>query len=538
MATVANLVVEIAANTKNLDKQLNSAKRSIDSFADNAVKSFKSIGIGLATAFSVGSLISSFNEAINQIDKMSAAAVKLGISAQSFQQLSFLAQQSDTELGSLETSMVRLSKSIGEVSLKGGENARVLSTLGLSIGQLISLSPDQQFLKVAQALGKVEDHTQKVYLGTQLFGRGFAEILPLINEDINKLSQEFSSLGVGLTQGQLDAVDALDKTEKALGTLAKGFVQQTSANIAPALDVWLTGLKNIIIESNGVAESSVSVASIVVKAMSLMTDAVNEVSKAWKNFKGSDFAAPARAIGVAAAAISAQGQNLFAGLTGKELPFPGNTSSTNRNNASDTIFNTQGQFNPQFNQGLQKAADQLKTMADSLTKGTINTQQTSNSMSNLAKTIGATTDGLIKFNQSLLESALDKSGVKLNKEEQDFINKLNGFSGPAKPISDNMLQSNIISKLSTANTIDSNQAIIEIFRAIGNKNNALRQTQASAGFGFIQDATGRQAQIGTPPSQKVDVAATVKVEVNQNLLNVVDQRIETKMNDAARGAVK
>lgn len=538
MATVANLVVEIAANTKSLDRSLSQAKKSVDSFADGALKSFKVLGGALAGAFAIGKLVSDFNEAIDQIDKMSAAATKLGVSTQAFQKLSFLAQQSDTDVGSLETAMTRLSKSIGEVSLKGGENARVLASLGLSIGSLIGLSPDQQFLKVASALGQITDHTQKVYLGTQLFGRGFSEILPLISEDIGKLSQEFDNLGVGLSQSQVEAVDSLDKTEKALGTLARGFKQQTSANIAGALDIWLTGLKNVIIETNSVADASTTVAGIVVKAMSIMTSSVNELSKAWQNFKSSDFAAPARAIGVAAAALSIQGQNAFAGLTGSELPFPGNDSDANRANALDTIFNKSGQFNPQFNQGLEKAAQDLKAMSASLLAGKPAIDGTKNSMTSLQQAANAAASGMKAFNQTLLESSLNKSGVKLDKEEQDFINRLNGFSPQATPTTDNMIQSNIISKLSNQNTTESNQAVLEIFKAIGARNTALSQAQGSAGFGMIQDATGRQMQIGTPPAQKVDVAATVKVEVNQNLLNVVDQRIETKMNDAARGAVK
>ena len=63
----------------------------------------------------------------------------------------------------------------------GSVKARQAFTdIGVSWEELRGLAPEEQFARVAQALGTIPDQERMVAAGADLMGKGFAEIIPLV----------------------------------------------------------------------------------------------------------------------------------------------------------------------------------------------------------------------------------------------------------------------------------------------------------------------------------------------------------------------
>lgn len=291
----AQLLLDITANINGLKQQLNTATQSINGFANSSKQALLGIGEGLLAAFSFKALNDGIQATINTVDELQNSADKLGITVESFQNLAFAAKISDVELGKLESNMSRLQKTLGDAAGKGFEVGSVFDKLGLNVQYLNSLSPDKQFLAVAAALNKVQNQAQKVSLGTQLFGKGFRDIIPLLKQDFPTIQKQFDKLNASLSGQEIGNVSALDDTQKRLSTVFTGVGQQIVAELAPAYNTALKGIEDYITASGGARNISlefgkVAVASLQAVAMAftgiytVITQVIGAVDKLISSF--------------------------------------------------------------------------------------------------------------------------------------------------------------------------------------------------------------------------------------------------------------
>src|SRR5437867_603412 len=74
-----------------------------------------------------------------------------------------------------------VTSNIGKLSknLIGNDKSAVgaMKKLGLNVQQLKTLAPDQMFLKVADAVGNIQNPTEKSFAAMTVFGKGGSELL-------------------------------------------------------------------------------------------------------------------------------------------------------------------------------------------------------------------------------------------------------------------------------------------------------------------------------------------------------------------------
>lgn len=446
--TVANLVIDVTANTKSLGADLAKGKASVDNFAQNAIKSLQQIAALVGGGLGIKALIGDFNDSIDRIDAMGASAQKFGISVEAFQKLQFQAEQADVSVESLGGALKFMLKNVEEAAKAGTPLNALFTQLGLSAEYLKTLSPDKQFYEIARALDKVTNQNEFASKGTQIFGRAFLEVGNLIRSDLDSTGKRFENLKTTISTTQANAVSDLDNTQKAVSKIWTGFKDNTAAEIAPAFDALLMNIEAYNAAQGGMKASAMATASFVIKAVGGIAEAYRFLFERMQEViaLGDVLATPVRAVGATAAGLSSQVQNAWAGLMGNELPFP-------------TI--TQDQKHENWLQAT--VPDRVRNVVN----GTTNIGQ-----------------GNTPFIDSTIKA--------LNEE---FMRTSQG----AQQLSENL-------------------------------------GKAAASFGTISNGAGRTMSIGTPPPpQQVDVNTTVTVKVSDNLLNVIDQRVEKKMNDAARG---
>ncbi len=222
----------LAAQFRKITGQLDGLEKNTGKTASLISGAFK----GIAAAAAAVGITRLVGEALEYAEAISVASSKTGIAVDQLQRLQFIAEQSDASFESVTSAVNRLQKGLVEGS---SETSAALKKLGVSITDLNAISPDQQFLRIASSIASIQSPAERSAVAMQLFGKGGAELLPLLNQGADgvlELSASFDHLGITLSSKTLDkvneagdAIDRLKASTKALGV-------ELLALAAPALE--------------------------------------------------------------------------------------------------------------------------------------------------------------------------------------------------------------------------------------------------------------------------------------------------------------
>ena len=139
---------------------------------------------GLGVALSGLGLAAAGREIISTADSLDELSQRTGTSVETLSKLGLAARQSGLDTEQVSGSMVKLSRSLGEIATGGGEKAAAaLSALGISArdaqGQL--KTADQVLLEVADRFQTLPDGAAKAKLAMDLFGKSGAALIPMLN---------------------------------------------------------------------------------------------------------------------------------------------------------------------------------------------------------------------------------------------------------------------------------------------------------------------------------------------------------------------
>lgn len=170
------------------------------------------IGMGVGAAVNFGKAM------LDDADSLVKLSDKTGISLQGLQKFQIAGDDAGNTVDQLSSAVSQMQN-----RLAGGDASAVgaLTKLHLSLSQLKTLAPDQQFMSIADAIRGIKDPADQVNVAMDIFGRQGAEILPTIKRGFDDLKD--ASVGMSdETIKNLDAAgDAWDRySRKAKGVLA------------------------------------------------------------------------------------------------------------------------------------------------------------------------------------------------------------------------------------------------------------------------------------------------------------------------------
>lgn len=191
------------------------------------VASFAAMAAGIAAGVGVS---------ISKISELHDEAIKLGISAESFQALGFSAREAGVDMGAFRTAFSHITKLLDQA---GDGNEKAISTfnqLGLNFREMQNLSPDQRFAKISQAMGKMTDANQKAVIGAELFGKQYRELRPLLEGGTKAIGENaIAAASLGQLLSDVD-VNNIDDAGDSIGRLKEtflGFFNIAAAVMAP-----------------------------------------------------------------------------------------------------------------------------------------------------------------------------------------------------------------------------------------------------------------------------------------------------------------
>jgi TP901 family phage tail tape measure protein len=198
------------------------------------------IGAGITGVFLKAA--DSFAKAGDRLDKMSK---RTGVSVEALSALDFAASQSGTSLEAVEKAVRGMSRNLVDAERGLSTATDNFSDLGIALKDLQGLSPEEQFLLIAERISGIEDPTRRAGVAMKVFGKAGTELLPLLangKDGIRELMEEAERLGIVLSTEDAVAAakltDELDKMKRQFGQIAVeigGAVAPMLSNLAPQL---------------------------------------------------------------------------------------------------------------------------------------------------------------------------------------------------------------------------------------------------------------------------------------------------------------
>jgi hypothetical protein len=209
---LAELFVDFTGRTESFDGAERGVHSKLKSLEASANKAVAAIGrnlfkIGAAVVAGVGAAVAAvlvlthkITEFGDNIDKISK---RTGVSAEALSELGFAAELSGQNFEALEKSIRGLQRSYFDLIRGSSEIVDAYKVLGLELKDLQGLTPEQMFMKVADAIGRLDDASLKAGVAMKIFGRSGSQLIPLFNEGaegIERMRQEARRLGIVMSK--------------------------------------------------------------------------------------------------------------------------------------------------------------------------------------------------------------------------------------------------------------------------------------------------------------------------------------------------
>ena len=245
---MAEAKIKITADTSQATRDIERLDKSLENLKSVSADAAKALALITGAAAAMGYAIKSTLDAAGQLVD---ASNRLGVSAANLNTLQQAARLAGVDADTLNMSLQRLNRSIGEGLQKNtAASAIALKQLGLPIQEIARLKPDAQFERIAESLAGIENPAQRTALSMELFGKQGPAILQVANE-LAKVKRLTEETGFLVTQRDLVALDEAGDAVTELGILWDAGIKKAVAEIAPYIVGFVIRLKEAIKAAGG-----------------------------------------------------------------------------------------------------------------------------------------------------------------------------------------------------------------------------------------------------------------------------------------------
>jgi len=248
MATTLDAILKIGVKADGFQavsgqiKGLETAAKGVDGAfggLKNVVGNLTGGLVALGAGLSVAGLVAFAKSAIDAADNMRDLSQKTGVSVENLSKFQQVANQSGTDIESVGSAMIKLSKGMAEAAATGsGPAASALKTLGLSAvdaqGKL--KGTDEVMFEVADKFRNMPDGAEKASLALQLFGKAGAGMIPMLNEGRQAIEGLGASMSTDFAKKADAYNDSLERVKTKFGQIGMAVAGQLLPYLTKAVD--------------------------------------------------------------------------------------------------------------------------------------------------------------------------------------------------------------------------------------------------------------------------------------------------------------
>lgn len=207
----------------------------------NAKAALAATGIGLVAAACIKAekaLIDMTKESAAYADNILTMSQTTGQTTDQLQEFAYATELIDVSLDTLQGSLTKLTNNMQDAINGTGNAQAAFMQLGITLTEADGSwrSANDVFYDAIDALGQVENATERDALAMDIFGRSAQDLNPLIiqgSDTLRAYAQEAHDMGYVLENDALDALGAVDDGLQRLQKTQEGVSNQISAEFAP-----------------------------------------------------------------------------------------------------------------------------------------------------------------------------------------------------------------------------------------------------------------------------------------------------------------
>lgn len=235
---LGKLVVHLQAQYGHLTAGLAAARNSVLSTVGSMRRGLGGLAAGVAGLAVVSGTIAGVATAMENLDEVGDLSSLTGNSAGAIAGLGMAAKLSGSDLETLQGGLKKFSLVVGN-ALGGSKSAQQdLATLGLTLRDLQTLTPDQQILKIADSIAKLPTEAQRNAAAMSVFGKAGADLAPMLSRGSAGLEEFISQakqMGLDIPSDDLASIGAANDAIDKIKMTVSGMFGQLAVAVAPTI---------------------------------------------------------------------------------------------------------------------------------------------------------------------------------------------------------------------------------------------------------------------------------------------------------------
>lgn len=232
-------LIETTAQLKDLEKQYKSCAPQLEAFASKTKQAAEATkGISTAAGVAAAGLVAMTVKSAQAADELATDAKVTGFSVEELQKLKYAADRVDVSYDTMTGSIAKLTKQMAS------EN-KAFETLGVAVknadGSMRNAT--DVWYDAIEALGKVENGTERDALSMELFGKSAMEMAGIVDDggaSLRALGEEAEETGTIMSEDAVnDTVKFNDAIDKLRATASQSFMKAGASlaeTLLPALE--------------------------------------------------------------------------------------------------------------------------------------------------------------------------------------------------------------------------------------------------------------------------------------------------------------
>lgn len=211
------------ATGAKIGRSMKKAGASMGRLASQGLRAGAAIG-GIAVAIGGAAMAKGLKMAADLGGRLSDVAAQTGIAAGEVALLERAFADNGIAASKVGPTINKMQKAIGDATTKGGAMADTFAGLGLDLGKLGAMSPEDQFAAIQKAVSGISDPTQRAAAAMQIFGKSGGELLTLF-ADQGALGNAAKSLGTqaDILNRRAGTFDSISDILGRVGSKMQGF---------------------------------------------------------------------------------------------------------------------------------------------------------------------------------------------------------------------------------------------------------------------------------------------------------------------------
>lgn len=267
------------------------AKDALNGMEGFSVGTVAAMGAAAGAVTAAYKAVSKLNEitleAAANADALLTRSAQTGLSTELLQQLDYA--QNFLDFDNIDQSLVKLTASMDRARDGAERQAEAFATLGVSVTDTDGQLRDnmETFMEVIDALGQVENETERDALANDLFGKSYAELKPLIDAGTDALRDYMAAAkenGLVLTRDQIEILGKVDDAYRQAETTVDALEKKIAVQFAPATIAAMEAFSTAIqsgangLEKSGLISDIAEIVRLGAKGIEWASKAVDESS--------------------------------------------------------------------------------------------------------------------------------------------------------------------------------------------------------------------------------------------------------------------